>query len=102
MEAGPALDDMLGRSVLFPGLDVPAPGVSTSWDGARQLVERLTALGCYLEAQVHADRCLCRVLRVLSGNVVAKQLASVEAATLPEAVAKAALLACLEMQPQPD
>jgi hypothetical protein len=93
---------MVGRTVLFPGLDVPAPGVSTTWEGARQLVERMNVLGCYVEAQLHADRCLCRMLRVLSGNVVSKQLASVEAPSLPEAVAKAALLACLEMQPHAD
>jgi hypothetical protein len=36
---------------------------------------------------------------VLRGNAVAKQLASAQAATLPEALAKAALLAALEAEP---
>ena len=50
--------------------------------------------------QVHADQCFCEVLRVLEGAAVAKQLAIADGPTLPETVAKAAVVACLEMQPQ--
>jgi hypothetical protein len=99
LTAGRSLDELVGRTVL--GLPRPesAHGVSTSWDGARQVVGRLTDLGCYVQVQAHKDRCYCQVLRVLEGAAVAKQLAAAEAPTLPEAVAKAAVVACLEMQP---
>jgi hypothetical protein len=50
--------------------------------------------------QVHADRAYCEVLRVLDGAAVAKQLAIADGPALPETVAKAAVIACLEMQPQ--
>ena len=50
--------------------------------------------------QVHLDRAYCEVLRVLEGAAVAKQLAVADGPALPEAVAKAAVIACLEMQPQ--
>lgn len=97
--AGAALDEHLRRALQRLGRTLPTRELSTSWEGMRRLVEHLTALGCYLETQIHADRCLCRVLRVLRGNAVAKQLAGAQASQLPEAVAKAALLACLEMEP---
>jgi hypothetical protein len=97
--AGPRLDDLLARSLEQLGQPVAAAGLSTTWEGLGRVVQALTTLGCYLETQAHADRCLCRVARVLKGNAVAKQLASAEAAKTPEAVARAALLACLEMEP---
>jgi hypothetical protein len=75
-------------------------GISGSWRGIRRIVDRLTKLGCYVQMQVHADHAYCEVLRVLEGAAVAKQLAVAEGPTLPEAVAKAAVIACLEMQPQ--
>lgn len=99
---GPALDEHLSRALQRLGRPVTTPELSTSWEGARCLVGEVTDLGCYLETQVHADHCLCRVLRVLRGNAVAKQLASAQAPQLPEAVAKAVLLACLEMEPPGD
>jgi hypothetical protein len=99
LPAGQALDDLVGRTVL--GLSKPkqAQGVSGSWDGARRVIERLTGLGCYVQMQVHADQCICQVLRVLEGAAVAKQLSVTEAPSVPEAVAKAAVLACLQMEP---
>jgi hypothetical protein len=97
--AGPVLDDMLARALQRFGQPLPAAGLSTTWEGVGLLVRTLNALGCYLETQAHADRCLCRVSRALKGNAIAKQLASAEAAQVPEAVARAALLACLEMEP---
>jgi hypothetical protein len=97
--AGPALDQQVQRAFASLGHRLNAGGLSTTWAGAQQLTTCLTALGCYLETQVHANRTLCRVLRVLPGNAVAKQLASAEAAQLPEAIARAAVLACLEMEP---
>jgi hypothetical protein len=97
--AGPALDQLLRRAVERLGAPLAGPDLSTTWEGARQVTACLTTLGCYLETQVHADRTLCRVLRVLQGNAVAKPLASAEGPQLPEAVARAALLACLEMEP---
>jgi hypothetical protein len=75
-------------------------GISDSWRGTRKIVDRLTKLGCYVQMQVHADHAYCEVLRVLEGAAVAKQLAVAEGPTLPEAVAKAAVVACLEMHPQ--
>jgi hypothetical protein len=97
--AGPPLDELVARSLGRLGHPLPAAGLSTTWEGASRVCQAMTALGCYLETQVHADRCLCRVLRVLQGNAVSKQLSSADAGQLPEAVARAALLACLEMEP---
>jgi hypothetical protein len=102
LPAGPQLDELVGRVVLRLNQPAQARGVSTSWRGARQVVARLTALGFYLEMQVHADSCLCRVLRVLSVPALAQQLASAQAPRFPEAVAKAAAVACLEMEAHPD
>jgi hypothetical protein len=99
MSAGASLDRHLGQSLERLGAPTPVEGLSTTWEGAGRLVARLTALGYYVEMQVHADRCLCRVLHVLKGNALAKQLASAAAPTVPEAVAKAALLTFLEAQP---
>src|SRR5437899_1479077 len=75
MPAGAALDELVGRSVL--GLAQPGRprGFSTTWDGARQVVARLIQLGCFVQMQIHADRSVCEVLRVLDGAAVAKQLA---------------------------
>ena len=100
LSAGHALDEMVGRSVLGLARPERAHGISTSWDGIRRVVDRLTTLGCYLQIQVHANQCFCEVLRVLEGAAVAKQLAVADAPQLPEAVAKAAVIACLVMQPQ--
>jgi hypothetical protein len=100
LTAGHALDEMVGRTVLGLARPEKAHGVSTSWEDMRRVVKRLTTLGCYVQMQVHADQSFCEVLRVLDGAAVAKQLAVAEAPQLPEAVAKAAVVACLEMQPQ--
>jgi hypothetical protein len=99
LPAGHALDEVVGRTVLGLSRPEKAHGVSASWEGARRVVERLTSLGCYVQMQAHAAQCFCEVLRVLDGAAVSKQLAIADAPTLPEAVAKAAALACLEMQP---
>lgn len=99
LSAGATLEHQLSRAFARLGQPFDAAGVSLSWMGAERLVERLNALGCYLEIQTHAGHCFCRVLHVLKGNAIAKQLASMQAPSLPEAVAKAALLALLEMQP---
>jgi hypothetical protein len=102
MSAGAALDELVGRSVL--GLAQPGRprGLSTTWDGARQVVAGLTKLGCYVQVQIHAGRSVCQVMRVLEGAAVAKQLAHAEGAEPPEAVAKAAAIACLQMHPHLD
>ncbi len=99
MRGGSALDDHVSRAFARLGHQLYTPGISTTWVGAQQLIEALTALGYFVELQTHADRCLCRVLRVLKGNAISKQMASTEAPSLPEAVAKAALLALLETEP---
>jgi hypothetical protein len=99
LPAGDSLDDLVGRHVLALPQGESARGVSSSWDGAARVTARMTALGCYLELQVHRDQCLCRVRHVLQGNAVSRQLASATAGQLPEAVAKAALIACLGMEP---
>jgi hypothetical protein len=99
MNAGSTLEEQLSRAFTRLGHPFTASGVSTSWSGAERLVRRLTGLGCYLEIQAHADHCLCRVLRVLKGNALSKQLASMDAPSMPEAVAKAALLTLVEMEP---
>jgi hypothetical protein len=98
--AGHVLDEMVGRSVLGLVRPQDAHGISTSWRGIRRIVDRLTKMGYYVQMQVHADRAFCEVLRVLDGAAVAKQLAFADGTALPETVAKAAVLACLEMQPQ--
>lgn len=99
MSAGAQLEHQLSRTFDRLGQPFEATGVSLSWTGAERLVKRLHALGCYLEIQTHIGHCFCRVLHVLKGNAVAKQLASMQAPALPEAIAKAALLALVEMQP---
>jgi hypothetical protein len=99
MSAGATLETQLSRAFARLGQPFDAAGVSLSWIGAERLVKRLNALGCYLEIQTHAGHCFCRVLHVLKGNAVSKQLASMQAPSLPEAVAKAALLTLVEMQP---
>jgi hypothetical protein len=98
---GQALDELLRRALERLGQRPQPVGLSTTWEGAQTVSHCLTALGCYLETQVHADRTLCRVLRVLKGNALAKQLSTAEAPELPEALARAALLACMEMEPPP-
>ena len=100
LKSGHALDEMVGRAVLGLARPEKAHGVSTSWDGVQRIVTRLTALGCYVQMQVHDNQSFCEVLRVLEGAAVATQLAIAEGAALPEAVAKAAVVACLEMHPQ--
>jgi hypothetical protein len=100
LAAGDDLDKMVAKMVLGLARPEREHGISTSWDGTRRIVERLTELGCYVQMQAHAGQCFCEVLRVLDGAAVAKQLAVADGPTLPEAVAKAAVLACLEMQPQ--
>jgi hypothetical protein len=99
MRAGSELDEQIGRAFDRMGQSIDTQHLSTSWHGAQQLVQRLTDMGYYLELQTHSNRCLCRVLRVLKGNAISKQLASTDAPSLPEAVAKAALLALLETEP---
>ncbi|SRR5579883_47848 len=99
MSAGASLEHQLSRAFSRLGQPFDAAGVSLSWTGAERLVKRLTALGCYLEIQTHEGYCCCRILHVLKGNAVAKQLASMQARSLPEAIAKAALLTLVEMQP---
>jgi hypothetical protein len=99
LSAGAKLEHQLTRAFDRLGQPFDAAGVSLSWTGAERLVKRLNALGCYLEIQTHAGHCCCRVLHVLKGNAIAKQLASMQAPSLPEAVAKAALLTLVEMQP---
>ncbi|HZY83789.1 MAG TPA: hypothetical protein VFE78_03095 [Gemmataceae bacterium] len=99
LAAGPALDGRLTQALARLGQRLDAAGLSTTWEGAGRVVACVTKLGWYLETQVHAGDCLCRVAQVLRGNAVAKQLASAQAATLPEALAKAALLAALEAEP---
>jgi len=100
LKAGHPLDEIVGTTVLKLKRPEKAHGVSSSWDGVRRIVKRLTALGCYVQMQVHANQCFCEVLRVLDGAAVATQLAISDGETLPEAVAKAAIVACLKMQPQ--
>lgn len=99
MNPGATLEHNLSRAFSRLGQPFDAAGVSLSWTGTERLVKRLTALGCYLEIQTHEDYCCCRILHVLKGNAVAKQLASMQASSLPEAIAKAALLTLMEMQP---
>lgn len=99
MSAGARLEQQLGRAFSRIGQPFESAGVSLSWLGTERLVKRLTALGCYVEIQTHDGFSVCRILRMLKGNAIAKQLASIQAPSLPEAVAKAALLSLLEMEP---
>lgn len=99
LSAGAMLEQQLSRAFVRLGQPFDTVGVSLSWNGAERLVKRLTALGCYLEVQTHADHTHCRILHVLKGNAIAKQLANMQAPSLPEAIAKAALLTLVEMQP---
>jgi hypothetical protein len=100
LSVGHALDELVGTTVFGLSQPAAAHGISASWKGSRRIIERLVKLGCYVQLQVHADQCFCEVLRVLDGAAVAKQLAIAQAPELPEAVAKAAVVACLEMHPQ--
>lgn len=99
MSAGASLERQLSQAFSRLGQPFETAGVSVSWSGAERLVKRLFALGCYLEMQTQAGYAHCRILHVLKGNAIAKQLASMQAPALPEAIAKAALLTLVEMQP---
>jgi hypothetical protein len=99
LPVGAALDGHLALALARLGQQLNTAGLSTTWEGAGRVARCVTALGWYLETQVHAGDCLCRVAQMLHGNAVAKQLASAQAATLPEALAKAALLAALGAEP---
>ncbi len=93
---GDELDDLVGRFVIHTD-PAQARGASTTWDGAGHVVAALTALGCDVITRIGADRCLCRVSRLEGPNRAVRELATAEGAALPEALARAALLACLEM-----
>jgi hypothetical protein len=99
MNPGYVLEQQIGRAFTRLGQPFDPAGVSTSWSGAERLVQRLTALGCSLKIQARERHCRCRILHVLKGNALAKQLAIMEAASLPEAVAKAVLLTLVAMEP---
>jgi hypothetical protein len=99
MHPGYALEQHIGRAFNRLGQPFDPADVSTSWSGVERLVQRLTAWGFVLLLQVQEHQCRCRILLVLEGNALAKQLASMEAVALPEAVAKAALLTLVEMEP---
>jgi hypothetical protein len=94
--AGDELDDLVGRFVLHTD-PARARGASTTWEGAGHVAAALTALGCDLVTRIGAERSLCRVSRVEGPDRAVRELATAEGATLPEALARAALLACLEM-----
>ena len=93
---GAELDELVGRFVLHTEPE-RARGACTTWEGARRLVEALTALGCEVVTRLGATRCLCRVSRTEGPSGAVRELATAEGATLPESLARAALLACLEM-----
>jgi hypothetical protein len=95
---GEELDELVGRFVLHTD-PARARGASTTWEGARHVVDALTAQGCEIVTRLGGARCLCRVSRVEGPNGAVRELATAEGAALPEAVARAALLACLEMAP---
>jgi hypothetical protein len=96
--AGEELDELVARFVLHEE-PARARGASTTWEGARHIVEALTAQGCDVVARIGADRCLCRVSRVEGPHGAVRELATAEGARLPEALARTALLACLETAP---
>ncbi len=94
--SGDELDELVGRFVLH-GDAARARGASSSWDGARRVTKALTAQGCDVVARLSAGKCLCRVSKEEGPKGATRELATAEAATFPEALARAALLACLEM-----
>jgi hypothetical protein len=93
---GADLDELVGRFVLHAN-PAAARGASTTWEASRHVVAALTALGCDVLTRISAGRCLCRVSRVEGPKGAVRELATAEGAALPEALARAALLACLEM-----
>jgi hypothetical protein len=93
---GDELDDLIGRFVLHTD-PARARGASTTWDGSRHVAAALTGLGCDIVTRISATRCLCRVSRVEGPNGAVRELATAEGPALPEALARAALLACLEL-----
>ena len=92
--SGDALDELVGRFVLHTE-PMRAVGASTTWDGAGRVAAALTALGYDLVTRLSAGKCLCRVSRAEGPNGATRELATAEGASLPEAVARAALLACI-------
>ncbi|MFL5244402.1 MAG: hypothetical protein ACJ8FY_20065 [Gemmataceae bacterium] len=95
MTPGKALDELVERSVLRGTAPGKARGSSTSWEGAQVIVNRLTELGWGLRLQLQSGRWYCSVFRLLE-NEEMKELTEAEAGNLPEAVAKAAILACIQ------
>jgi len=101
MGPGKALDELVERSVLRGSAPGQARGSTTSWEGAQVIVKRLTALECGLRLQVQSGAYNCSVFRIL-GSEEEKELAEAEAHNLPEAVAKAAILACILLEARTD
>lgn len=97
MAPGTPLDELVERSVLRGTAPGKARGSTASWEGARIIVHRLASLGCILNLEVHPESCRCTVHRAAEGGVL-KELAEAEAFNLPEAVAKAAILACILLE----
>jgi hypothetical protein len=100
MKAGAQLDELVARTVLPNRAAGKSRTLSTTWDGAHQVISRLTEIQCHVQLHVHGGSTVCTVLRMPDKASKGEQLAVAECPTLPEAVAKAAVLACLQLQRQ--
>ncbi len=94
--SGDPLDELIGRFVLHTE-PVRARGASTTWEGAGRVAAALLTRGCDVVTRLSAGQCFCRVSRAEGPKGATRELATAEGATLPEAVCRAALLACIAL-----
>lgn len=97
MGPGTTLDELVERSVLRGTVPGKGRGCSSSWDGARAVINRLNSMGYVVRIQVQAELTFCEVLKP-SQDEAMSEIAAAEAFNFPEAVAKAAILACIHME----
>jgi hypothetical protein len=101
MTPGTRLDDLVERSVLRGTAPGKAHGSTASWEGSRVIVNRVINLGFSVQLQILHNGCRCSIQRP-GENEETKEIAEAEALNLPEAVAKAAILACIWLEARSD
>ena len=97
MTPGTRLDDLVERSVLRGTAPGKAHGSTASWEGSRIIANRLSSLGFNIQLQILPNSCHCSVLRPGEDEGI-KEIAEADALNVPEAVAKAAILACIWLE----
>jgi hypothetical protein len=101
MPPGTRLDELVERSVLRGTAPGKAYGSTASWEGSRVIANRLISLGFVVRVQISQNACHCSILRPGEDKEL-KEIADADAFNLPEAVAKAGILACIWLEARSD